>query len=295
MLTSQQARRINRYGLCTLHDYWYTSLACGEPFWEGDTLAYYDGRIATICGFALRDQPDVSDDVLRRLILRWVVDRRAEGIALLGPRPVDLGWLREYGFRLATEDDRNAKSCELFIESTGRPGTIVDRRIYKRSRKVEFEVKIRSGGIISADHMRLIELFYSLRDLTGYLVEVAFSLPALLRSRRVHLIEAWKKNQLYGFLAYHKPFSDMGVGIFLAHDHKTPGICDFLYGEMLDHARRLGVSGINVGPSPSIGHYNFKRKWGGRPIVPPYYYAQWSRGQLSRRSYKIWGARILRL
>ncbi len=149
--------------------------------------------------------------------------------------------------------------------------------------------------MISAEHFNLIEMFYAERRLTAYLAESLFVLPAVLRSARVRLIEARRAGRLSGFAAIHKPFCDTAIGLFMMCSGNVSGVSDFLYSVMLEQARALGANWLNVGPSPSLGHFNFKVKWSGEAKVAPYYFVQWARGPLGRRFHTSWGPRILHL
>jgi hypothetical protein len=111
----------------------------------------------------------------------------------------------------------------------------------------------------------------------------------------VNIIEARRGDRLHGFILLHRAFVDGVMSLYIFHDHATTGVSDFLYGEMLNYARALGAASVNVGASPSPGHYDFKLKWGGKPDVPPYHLVQWTRGHLARRYHTFWGPRIIRL
>ncbi|MFN2491293.1 MAG: hypothetical protein ABR501_00225 [Pyrinomonadaceae bacterium] len=295
MLTRSEGKLIEQRGMSTLHDYWFNSLFAGEPYFEDGLLAYYDGRIVTLCGFPLRNVPAVDDSVYCRLAQEWVGHRGAESVIFVGPHPISFRALSKEGLRRVVEEKCEKIAAELFIDCTSNSDSVFRRRVYRRSRAMDFQLRVRTGGIVSAEHFRLVEIFYRKRERTGYLAEIAFALPTVLRSRRVQLIEARKDHRLCGFVAMHKPFADTAVGLFLASDHKVIGVCDFLYGAMLEQAKLGGASSLNVGPSPSIGHFNFKLKWGGQSKVPPYYFVQWARGTLARRFHTSWGPRLIRL
>jgi hypothetical protein len=295
MLTRDQRRKIYLNGISTFHDYWFMSLYAGEPFFEDGALAYYDGRLVRLYGFPLRGEPPIEDSSLRRLVMCWASERGAEAIVYVGPRPLNLNFLGNFGFWRTVIKPRRTISAELIIDCTRDPGNAFETRSFKRSRTMVFETKIQTGGIVLAEHLQLIEKFYRSQEITPYFADVAFAIPALLRSDRVEIIEVRKDGCICGLLALHKPFKDMAVALFMAHDHQTAGISDFLFGEMIDHTRQLGVSSTNVGSSPSRGHYNFKRKWGGTPAVPPYYLVKWARGQLAESFYPTWGPRLVDL
>jgi hypothetical protein len=295
MLTRSESQRIRREGLSTTHDYWFNSLFAGEPFVQDGLIVYYDGRIVSLCAFPMRNTTKLDAVVCRQIAHRWVSERGAEGVIFVGPRSVDFAVLAKLGLRKTWEEKPRRISAELFIDCSDRERSAFNRRLFRRSRALGFEVCVRTGGIISAEHFRLVERFYAERQLTAYLAEVAFVLPAVLRSEKVRIIEARQAGYLHGFVAMHKPFCDTAIGLFMMCNQQVPGVSDFLYSVMLEQAYALGASYLNVGPSPSSGHFNFKLKWGGEPKVPPYYFVQWGRGHLSRRFHTSWGPRILRL
>lgn len=294
MLTRRDAERVRQRGFATLHDFWATSLVSGEPFLEDGLVSYFDGREATVCAFALRGEPTPTDETLRGAALKWAAERGAESLVIIGPRPFDSRRLGREGFRRVIKYHRGPMSSDLFIRCAGQDGA-ARLRAYKRAGLSGFEARTRAGGIATAEHLALIERFYRQRQLSTYLAEYAFAVPAILRARRVRLVEAWRDGRLRGFVALHMPFADACVGLLLAHDDETEGVSDFLYARMLDCARRLGAHYVNVGPSPTVGHYEFKRKWGGEAFAPPYHLVQWARGHLARRQHSAWGPRLVRL
>lgn len=295
MLSRKDSEQIRRHGVATLHDHWFNSLFAGEPFFEDGRLAYFDGRAVTLCGFPLRGGPALGAAKLCRAAVRWAVERHAEVVSFVGPRPLDLGVMKSLGYRRVCEDHGAVFSAELLIDCNDGERAGRRRRSYRRARAAGLRAKVRLGGLVTAEHLGLIEQFYRLRDLSPYLANMAFATPALVRARRVHLIEAWHGGELCGFMVLHKAFADIVTALLLFHDHQTTGVSDFLYGEMLADAQRLGATYVNVGPSPTIGHYNFKRKWGGKPLVPPYYSVVWARGHIARRWHISWGPRLVRL
>jgi len=295
MLTQKQSRNIRQHGIATLHDYWSWSLVLGEPFLENGVLTYYDGRIVTFCGIPLRGEQPVESNLILSLAEQWITERAVDAVIYSGAHKLDFRCFKHNGFRRTDYNNASECSTELLLNSSIAPELIYNLRFYKRAAKLGFRSKVRVGGILPADYLKLIERFYQNTGVTGYLAKIAFALPALLRARRVYLIEAWLGQRLCGFATLHKAFTDIAVGLFLAHDYETPCVSDFLYGETLIHARQLRIALINVGPSPTPGHYHFKRKWGGKPAVPPNFYTQWTRGSLARRSHTSWGPRMVKL
>ncbi|MBV8857940.1 MAG: hypothetical protein JOZ02_13480 [Acidobacteria bacterium] len=295
MLKPKDASAIRRLGFATLHDYWLTSLSAGEPFYEEGALAYFDGRMVTLSGFPLRDSAPLSKESLRALAERWAVERGAEALLFLGPRPDKKLLGRGSGLRLVYEGHRPAISAELFIDCADPEFEGRARRLCRAARATGLRLGSRAGGVASAQHFGLVERFYGLRPLTSFLADVSFIIPAVLRSRRVDIIEAWAGRRLAGFILMHQPFEDTAVGVFLFHDHVTAGVSDLLYQGMVAQARRRGARYVNVGASPTRGHYGFKLKWGAVPLVPPYHCSVWARGHLGRRKYISWGPRLLGL
>ncbi len=295
MLKRKDAGAIRSLGLATLHDYWLTSLSAGEPFYEDGTLAYFDGRMVTLSGFPLRGSAPPSNATLIGLIEKWVGERKAEAVLFIGPHPIKRILNRGIGLRLIYEGHRPTISAELLVDCADPNSERRFQRLCRIGRAAGLKLRIRTGGAVSAQHFALIEKFYSLRHLSSFLADVSFVLPALLRSRRVHLIEAWKGRRLAGVIMMHQPFDDIAVGAFMFHDHLTAGVSDFLYHGMLTHARQTGARYVNVGASPTRGQYDFKLKWGGIPLVPPYHCVVWARGTLGRRNYISWGPRLVGL
>lgn len=295
MLNRQDAGALRSSGLATLHDHWLTSLSAGEPFYEAGVLSYFDGRMATVCGFPLRDGAPPPDAALRGVTERWVSERKAEAVLFICPRPFRKFAGRMSDLRLIAEAHRPVISAELLIDCGDRPAAARSRGRCRQGRAAGLRLKTRAGGVVSAQHLALVERFYRLRQLTSYLADVSFVIPALLRSNRVRLVEAWDGARLAGFLMMHRPFDSIAVATFLFHDHATGGVSDLLYHGMLEHARALGARYVNVGASPTRGQYDFKVKWGGKPLVPPYHCAVWARGHLARRNYISWGPRLVGL
>jgi hypothetical protein len=147
--------------------------------------------------------------------------------------------------------------------------------------------------MVDANHLVLAEKFYAGLELSEYLAEAAVSLPLTMASPQITIIEAWDHTTMKGFVTVHEPFEAISVALFIAHDRATPGVCDFLYARLIDHARAKGSAFVNVGPSPTDGHYRFKQKWCGVPLVPPQYAARWRRREARVKRYRTWLLRIL--
>lgn len=295
MLTRAQRQRVRERGISVHHDHWFTSLACGEAFLEDGLLAYFDGRVVRLIGIPLQGAPRPSRADLRAAAHRWAVDRQAEALMFVGPEPVDFGPLARHGFKRIALRARRPWSAELRLPADRERWGAHLRRTEARAGAHGLSASVRRAGSPRAERLRLLERFYRREPTTIYLADLAFSIAAALQSRRVWVIEARRRGQLVGFLALHHPFADSLLGLFLVHDGETRGVSDFLFARALALAARAGAAFVNVGPSPSRGHYAFKRKWGGRVAVPPYYEVDWARGNLARRAYWTFGPRLVGL
>jgi len=294
-LTLQDKSIIGRFGFSTFHDYKWMSLYAGEPFLENGVISYYDGRLVRIYGFPLNKKLGIGNDFLFDLVKYWATEEKAEAILFMGSNPLNFNYLFDIGFWRTALKPRRAISSELSINCSCDCNTFLNNRFNKRIRSMALESNVTTGGLASAEYLKLIEEFYQLRDLTIYLADIAFAIPAILQFKEVRIIEARKEGGICGLLALHKPFKDIAVALFLVHDNRTKGVSDFLMGKMIEVARSLGARKINVGSSKSIGQYNFKRKWGGKVLVPPYYMVMWARGVLADSFYPTWGPRLLEL
>jgi hypothetical protein len=294
MLSAEDQEQIRERGLATLHDFRIVSPTSGEPFYEGGLLCYYDGRILLVCGQPLRDDPIPTPVFVRETIRRWIAGRQVDSVIYIGPEPIDLRFLRQEGFTRTEVGARRTCSAELFLPVDDAPAGVRLSRVYRRANRNGFRARVRPGNLIQVDHLDLVERFYRRRDLSKYLLETALGLPVALMSQATTIIEAVEEDRIRGFVTVHKPFNDVTVALFLAHD-ETTGVSDFLYAQLVEHARAVGASYVNVGPSPSIGHFHFKRKWRGIPLVPPYYDCTWLRWHARGAAQRCWLQRILRM
>ena len=180
-------------------------------------------------------------------------------------------------------------------ESVEDSKNIDEGKPFRSVRASKFEAEFRTAGILPYEYMSLVEQFFARKDFDPYLVNLSFSISALLRTRGVRLVGARRGTELVGFATLHKPFNDIAVAQCLFHDGVTSGVSDFLYAQLLALGNRIGARFVNLGSSPTRGIYRFKQKWGGQPIVAPYYAVRWARGRLALRRFSSWGPRLVRL
>jgi hypothetical protein len=292
MLSLQQQELVRRHGIATLHDHQVNSIVNGEAFLEDGVLSYYDGQAVLVCGQSMRGLPAPSCSMAEAVTRSWLDRASVASLTYVGAEPIDLSWLRSHNFARDWVQPRIAREAELFL-----PADLAETRVMKRAIRNGFQQRHGKGGYIQAVHLDLIERFYRGLALTDYLAEVAIRLPAILLSPVVTIIEAWEHSTLRGFVVVHEPFVGLSHALFMAHDHTTRGVSDFLYLCLVEHATGVGSEFVNIGPSPTHGHYRFKRKWHAVPLVPPYYAAKWTlRGTHQRRpatAHRTWLLRLL--
>lgn len=142
-------------------------------------------------------------------------------------------------------------------------------------------------------HYTLIDQFFSAVEMSPYLLDLALKVPAMSVLDAVEWFEAWEGDRLAGISAVIDAFCDMDLALFLTADRATPGASDFLYGSMRNTVLERGKRFLNLGPSPSDGHYRFNAKWGAQPQTPPDRWQAWGVGELVRRQYDSWPSRLL--
>lgn len=276
-----------------MHDHWANSLVSGEPFLEEEGLTYFDGREVFLCGFPLANAVNAEAIAQRRRIKRWL-ERGVESVLYVGPRPIDCRALTRAGFRKRWTAQPSKRSAELITDCTGRRGTITTTRTFRRALTAPFELRSRSGELPSWQHLALIEDFFRKRSLDQALADQVIAVLRMLGSSGVELIEAWSDNVLAGFLTLRPAFRDLSIAYHLFRND-APGVADFLLAHTILRTREIGARGVNLGASPTAGTYQYKLKWRGEPVVPPYFGIHWARGPLAQRYYVSWGTRLLKL
>ncbi|GJH18466.1 hypothetical protein CBA19CS22_18010 [Caballeronia novacaledonica] len=293
MLDAIDQKCVFERGTSTMHNAAFHSLYLGEPMLDNGILSYFDGRVVTICGFSVTGNfPDLRKKIIDQ-VKSWVTGRSVDGVFYIGPEPVSLRILESHGFRRTEVVRRSPLAWEMCLGDAQGLGTIVERRIYRRAASLPFECVFRKDGSFLAQHFSLIELFYRQRETAGYLAATSVAWISAFRLPDVVLVEAWDGTELLGFVALHKSFRDLAVGLFLATNGRS-GVADFLYAKMIEFCLNNGVHAINLDASTSPGQMRFKQKWGAKPLVPPAYCAQWVKGTLSRRNDISWAARLRR-
>jgi hypothetical protein len=290
MLSDADLVWLHDHGMAMAHDIELVSLPNGEPFRADGAVAYFDGRLVVIARYPFLDAQAMNLNDLRSYIVGWARDETVDAVVYDGTERLDLRCLYRHGFEKTGVQRRVPRSAEVLIDCSD---AVLRKRVYRRVAKSPVSLSIRDAGALSARHLRIIETWYSKRMKSPFLQEMAFSLQALFRLRGMRIVEGWRGSALCGFLLLRKPFRTIATAPFMAHDCMTHGISDVLYRGMVDEARRLGASAINVGSSPSAGHYRFKMKWNGTPRIPPSYLTMWVRRPLSSGSNYGWGPRLL--
>jgi len=169
------------------------------------------------------------------------------------------------------------------------------RRWLRSTRAKAFRVKecVAPDFFLNAAHLSLIEQFFISREITPYLFDLVSQIPSLVATVGVRWFEAYHDERLAGIAALIDSFSRMNVAVLLVADPGEPGVSDILYSALIESTHSRGKQYLNLGPSPSDGHYRFKAKWGAVPAVAPYWYQAWGCGELARGDYYSWPSRLV--
>jgi hypothetical protein len=278
------------HGAATMHDAELTSLTAGEASLDGGILSYFDGRLLMVVGDAYRGTESPGAAALTQFIRDRSADQAVEAIYFIGPDPVDLRFLRASGFKRLETTRRSPRGAEMLI-----PCREVQReRVFRRASQLPLEVRVPESTLPTARHLRLVEELFTSRPLTYFLEEMALAMSGMLRLPRTRMIEAWSDGALAGFILIRKPFRDVALAPFMTRDRVTPRVCDFLYANAVIESDRLRATHINVGASPSRGHFFFKSKWHGIAGAPTYS-CLWMRKVIARGTNCGWGPRLVGL
>ena len=137
-------------------------------------------------------------------------------------------------------------------------------------------LRVTEDRVFSPAHRRLWAEFLSRADMRPNVRELyARTEAALAASGRaapdLRLLNAWdvEGNLAASLLVDYSPkhFSSYIIG---AHSkrHYTPHATDLLFASLLERARLEGKSHIHLGLGVNKGIARFKRKWGGKPVLP---------------------------
>ena len=294
MLTPSARDLVRAQGYSGHHETRLCSIVEGEPFLQEGLLYYFDGRMLLLCGYPLdrREQNlaervrDVARDCLRR--------HPAEVLWYCGPVRASLSCVCPSRFRPVGTARPLVTDSELVLDCTLAPRSRRLRQWLRSARPLAFSLARRRWPdfALQAAHYALIDHFFSSREMTAYLYDLAFKVPVMASLNAVEWFEAWQGERLTGVAAVIDAFTDMDVAVLLAVNAAVPGVSDFLYAAMRDSARERGKRFLNLGPSSSEGHYLFKRKWGAAPVADPCWWQGWGAGELARRDYPSWPARL---
>jgi hypothetical protein len=295
MLSLTERDRIRRNGYCSYHNVGLWSLTEGEPFIKDDLLYYFDGRRLFLCGFSLDRSAAGVGERIRSLAKECYRRLPVELLVYCGPEDVSFRRVCPHRQRLIGKNAANVIGAELVVDCATLPDQPRLRRWIRSQGRLGVEVRVRATGgwDLEANHRRLIEQFYATREITPYLVDIAFLLPALTRLVDVHWLDAFYQGELCGLAVMADAFAETDVGVFMATDPAHLSASDCLYAAVLDFARERGKRYVNLGASPSEGVYRYKQKWGGKPVVPPYWLCEWSSGDLARISFNSWPSRLV--
>lgn len=295
MLTAAQEKLIWESGYCTYHDYRTLSVSDGEPFLDDGLLYYFDGRKLFLCGYPVdRNTLDLTKR-LKAAVGRCWMKHTIEILSYCGPQSVSFREVLPRKVRLIASKAADPIKAEMVMDCS-RPLPPSRLRRWLRSRRAaSFTVRESAGSnfVLSAYHFSLIERFFGARDLSPYLLDLAFVLPVVARMKHVSWLEAFQGDRLCGIAAVIDAFCNTDLAIILCTDPTENGTSDRLYAAMRESSQRRMKRYLNLGPSPSSGHYRFKQKWSAEGLVTPYSYFEWGFGELARGDYVSWPSRLI--
>ncbi len=294
MLDHSQKLRIRTHGGHSLHDHQFSSLLYGEAFLEDGLLTYFDGRLLTMCAYAVGQEELPQKQWMSKWVISWVRRTNPESVMLVTPRCPNLRGLSSLGYHRFQTWPAEPITRELIATC---PGEAAASRVYRRQRhalNAPYRLQLSQGGDMDSRKMALIERFMRYTGMTNYLAALTTAWPAVLSNHDMYFVEAWREESLVGFIAFHRAFEQGAVAVAMARDPVERGVCDFLYAHMLDQAHHLGCTWINLCSSSTHGQHAFKLKWSEPSHFGAYALTEWRRTQ-TRRHFNLWGLRTLRL
>jgi hypothetical protein len=290
VLSNGDAAWLYDHGLATLHDVDLTSLTAGEASLSDGILSYFDGRLLMVVGELYRGTASPPARALTKFIREHSADKAVEAIYFIGSERLDLRFLRNHRFKHIGTDRRSPVSADMLIPCHD----VQQRRVFRRACRLPLEGRVSEPKSLTGRHLRLVEELFTSRPLTEFLQEMAIAMTGMLRLAGTRIVEAWVGETLVGFILIRKPFREVTVAPFMTYDRITPRVCDFLYAQAVAESDRLGATHLNVGASPSQGHFFFKSKWHGIPGAPTYS-CFWMRNDIARGMNCGWGPRLVGL
>lgn len=295
MLTIAQRDRIRQDGYCSYHDVELWAHTEGEPFLVDDLVYYFDGRRLFLCGYSLtRSEKNIIEHVkaLARHCYRLLP---VESLIYCGPRDISFRQVCPHRHRLIAKMRAEAIGAELLVDCEGPLASSRSIRSTRLLDRLGMEVRAIRGGACSleARHRSLIEQFFANREITPYLLDMAFLLPVMMWLEKVVWLEALIRGELCGLAVISDAFVTADLAVFMATDPARTHVSDCLYAAVLDSARKRGKRYVNLGSSPNAGIFRYKQRWGGEPTVSPYWLCEWSHGDLARASYTSWPSRLV--
>ncbi|MBI3666321.1 MAG: hypothetical protein HY236_08875 [Acidobacteria bacterium] len=294
MLGPADLELIRECGYCTLHEPRTVSMCQGEPFLRDGILRFFDGRKLLVCGYSLEPASGGMSRSVEALVRHCLASDPVEVLAYCGPEEVALRRLCPSKFRRIFFEPATPAHAEMVLDCHEEPKSSRLRQWLRSAQNAAFQVREvpLSTFPLGVAHLRLIERFFSSRESTPVLLDMAFLLGPLAFMPHVRWFEAYREGALCGLAAVVDAFRDMDLALFLATDPAAAGASDSLYAAMRDSTRSRRKRYLNLGPSPSAGHYSFKEKWGAKPLVPSYYYCEWGAGELALGDYNSWPSRL---
>jgi hypothetical protein len=292
MLSSSDLDLVRTRGYCFHHAVNLMAIVEGEPFLRDGFLMYWDGRRMLLSGDSLVDNAKDAES-RTRAIVHWCLNEwPVEVMWYVGRQRISLGGLCPKGFRHLRTIPPGPLDCEFVIDCRREAPSERLRRWLCSDRKSAFEIRHTRTLRLTAAHYRLLDHFFSSRERTEFLLNLALQVTVFAANGAGEWLEAWHANRLAGIALIIDSFSDMDLAVFASSDRGVPWVGDVLHAAMIETVRKKGKSTLNLGSSPSEYHARFKRKWGGCPRESPSWWQVWGRGELATHDYDGWPARL---
>jgi len=295
MLSPREADLVRSRGYCFNHAITLMATTEGEPFVRDGFVLYWDGRRVLLSGESLDEDTNKVEPKVRDLVRWCLTEWPVETLWYVGPERLSLAGMCSREFRCMKIIPPTALDTELVVDCRNEVVSRRLRRWLRSESRRAFEIRRTRILLFAADHFRLLDKFFSGKERTEFLLNLVLQMSAFAANGAGEWFEAWHKGRLAGLAMATDSFFDMDMAVFVCSDRTIPGVGDVLHASMIDASREKGKRFLNLGPSLTEGHARFKGKWGGKPRGSPPWWQQWGRGELAKRQYDGWPARLLDL
>jgi hypothetical protein len=300
MLTEEEQDSIIRNMCVYEHEWRYLASYLGEPFLLEDILAFFDGRVLSICAFTLGDARQLSDNdfeeritivdqsICPELVSAWGNVQLPEKIKMGGKElcPVtnsEEKYLGDYSIDIYEHFDNFSPEARKAIRSFKRDG---------------LQTTISPSTRLSWRELDLIEKWRN-RISPGIIGTIAgASISNFVLSVPSYTARCFFGKHLVGFSVFTKPSPDRAVNL-MSFAERLQGIRieDSLLHATIEACKLQNISRLHLGYAGTDSLASFKEKWGAKKTGPNYTQAIYVTGQewenRAKDSNFFWLARLL--